>query len=36
MLEISSEIIPDSIISFIIAQFTQIPGVLIATGKPAK
>ena len=36
MLEMSSEIIPDSIISFISAQFTQIPDVLIATGKPAK
>ena len=31
----SSEIIPNSIISFISAKFTQIPGVLIATGKPA-
>ena len=36
MLEMSSEIIPDSIISFISAQFTQIPDVSIATGKPAK
>ena len=30
------EIIPNSIISFISAKFTQIRGVLIATGKPAK
>ena len=32
----SSEIIPNSIISFVSAQLTQILGVLIATGKPAK
>ena len=32
----SSEIIPNSIISFISAQLTQILGVLITTGKPAK
>ena len=40
ILEMSSaiipEIIPNSIISFIGAKFTQIPGVLIATVKPAK
>ena len=33
ILEMSSEIIPNSIISFMCAKFTQIPGVLIATGK---
>ena len=32
ILEISSEIIPNSIISFIRAKFTQIAGVLIAAG----
>ena len=31
----SSEIIPNSITSFTSANFTQTPGVLIATGKPA-
>ena len=34
--EIIPAIIPNSIISFISAKFTQMPGVLIATGKPAK
>ena len=32
ILEMSSEIIPNSIISFIRAKFTQIAGVLIAAG----
>ena len=32
----SSEIIPNNVISFISAQLTQILGVLITTGKPAK
>ena len=36
ILETSSEIIPNSIISFTSAQLMQIPGVLIATGKPTK
>ena len=35
ILEMGSEIISNSIISFISAKFTQIPGVLITTGKPA-
>ena len=35
ILEMSSEIIPNSTISFMSAKFMQIPGVWIATGKPA-